>query len=275
VSSYHHTKDPDPAWQENLERLAPQGENVNWLKIHWFAGWDYEPVQRWRIFEMIHVREVDGKLNVPYEMLEDLKGLSPRHPDNGKWLREGFQVLDEESDGFDRWCSWSSVDFDQWTLFQETGCFPVPVWIIQGDKGGHRWRLSSSELGILKESGIEEPELPFPGELPYSDYNQLTFTKLAEFDRLRKWRMNTEWDSRLGPNHAGLWVRQERQEMEKDYNRALLKHLEDQMEAAVGDLPRSYLPGTADMPRGDYKYNKDEDAEDEAFVNDTATTLEV
>lgn len=274
--TYQHTRTPDPAWQADLERLAPRSdENVNWLKIHWFAGWDYEPIQRWRVFEMITVREVSGRLNVPFEMLEDLKGMSPRHPDNGKWIREGFKVLDEESDGFDRWCSWSSVDFDQWTLFQETGCFPVPVWIIQGDKGGHRWRLSSAELGILKDSGIEEPKLPLPGELSYADYNQLTFTQLAEFDKLRKWRMNTSWDSRLEPNHAGLWVRRERQEMEKDYNRALLKHLEDQMEAAVGELPRSRLPGMSDLLPGDPSYNRNEEAEDEVFVNETATTLEV
>ena len=268
MTEYRHTRDADPAWQEELEQLAPRIGNSNWLKIHWFAGWDYEPVQRWRIFEMVPKLSV-----VPQEILQDLKGLSPRHPDNGKWVTPGFQVLQEEQDT-KRWYSWSSVDFDQWTLFQETQCFAVPVWIIQGDKGGHRWRLSPAEIGILEESGIKSPELPLPGDLPYADYDRRTFTQLAEFDRLRKWNMTTSWDDRgMNKTVAGLWVRGERIAAEQEYNKALMKHLEGQVENAVGQMSRQSLPGFSDLPTRED--NRDEDAEDQAFVEETATSLEI
>ena len=270
MTEYRHTRDPDPAWQTELEQLAPRIGESNWLKIHWFAGWDYEPIQRWRIFEMIPKLEV-----VPWEIREDLKGLSPRHPDNGKWITPGYQVLQEEQD-IRRWYSWSSVDFDQWTLFQETGCFAVPVWIIQGDKGGHRWRLSQSEIGVLEDHGISSPELPLPGDLPYAEYDRRTFTQLAEFDKLRKWNMNTSWDDRgMTKTVAGLWVRGERQAAEEEYNKRLMKHLESHIENAVGEMSRAALPGMSDLPPGDREYNRDEDAEDQAFVEETATSLEI
>ncbi len=270
MSEYRHTRDADPAWQADLERLAPRSDKTNWLKIHWFAGWDYEPVQRWRIFEMFPKLE-----HVPEEILEDLQGLSPRHPDNGKWVTPGFEVLEEEQD-ITRWCSWSSVDFDQWTLFQETGCFAVPVWIVQGDKGGHQWRLSSSELGFLEEQGIKSAELPLPGDLPYADYDQRTFTQLAEFDKLRKWNLNTSWDDRgMTKTVAGLWVRGERVAAEQEYNKRLMQHLEAQIDTAVSDMSRSALPGFSDLPKGDRNYNRNRDAEDQAFVEETATSREI
>lgn len=271
MSEYRHTREPDPAWQAELEQLAPRIGNSNWLKIHWFAGWDYEPVQRWRIFEMVPA----PFRGVPEEILEDLQGLDPRHPENGKWITGGYKVLTEEPDTVEkRWCSWSSVDFDQWTLFQETHCFAVPVWIIQGDKGGHRWRLSTAEIGILEEGGIKSPELPLPGDLPYADYDRRTFAQLAEFDRLRKWNMNTSWDDRgMTKTVAGLWVRGERQAAEQEYNKRLMVHLEGQIENAVGQMSRQSLPGFSDLPTREDK--RDEDAEDQAFVEETATSLEI
>ena len=271
MTEYRHTREADPAWQEELEQLAPRSGESHWLKIHWFAGWDYEPIQRWRIFEMIPA----PYRGVLQEILDDLKGLSPRHPDNGKWVTPGFEFLEEEQDT-KRWCSWSSVDFDQWTLYQETGCFAVPVWIIQGGKGGHRWRLSPAEIGILEDSGISSPELPLPGSLPYADYDRRTFIQLAEFDKLRKWNLNTSWDDRgMTKTVAGLWVRGERVAAEQEYNKRLMAHLEAQIETAVSDMSRSALPGFSDLPPGDRDYNRDEDAEDQAFVEETATSLEI
>lgn len=267
--SYLHTRDPDPAWQADLERLSPRTDDSHWLKIHWFAGWEYEPVQRWRIFEMVPA----PYRGLPQEWLDDLQGLSPRDPKNGEWITEGFKVLDE-GEKTKRWMSWSSVDFDQWTLFQETRCFAVPTWIIQGDKGGHRWRLSTAELGFLQDQGITDPELPLPGDLPYADYDQRTFTQLAEFDKLRKWNLTTNWDDRgMNKTVAGIWVRSERQTAEREYNTRLLAHLGAQIETAVSDMSRVNIPGLSELPRGDHYYNRDEDAEDRTFIEDTATTV--
>ncbi|KKL70080.1 hypothetical protein LCGC14_1829560 [marine sediment metagenome] len=269
MTEYRHTRDPDPAWQADLERLAPRSDRNNWLKIHWFAGWDYEPIQRWRIFEMVPNPERFDGLE---EIVNDLKGMSPRDPDNGLWVTEGFKVLEEESDTVRRrWRSWSTVDFDQWTLYQETGCLANPAWIIQGSHGGHRWRLNRAELGVFEAHGISEPEFPLPGDLPYAEYDQRTFVQLAEFDRLRQWKQSLSWDERMEKNKAGLWVNREKRADEQEYNKALMKWIDTQVENAVDDLSRVNLPCPSDMLQGDRYYNIDEDAEDQAFIEETAT----
>ena len=217
---------------------------------------------------------------VPEEFLADLRGLSPRHESNGRWVSD---LSDDDKAVHDpdavplvkrRWQCDSCVDFDQWTLFQETGCFAVPCWIIQGDKGGHRWRLSGAELGALEQAGIKSPELPLPGDLPYADYDQRTYRKLAEFDRLRRWKESSNWDDRMQKTQAGLWVTRERVDQEQEYNLALMKWLDDQIETAVSDMSRSELPGFSELPQGDGYYNADEDGDDREFVEETATALE-
>ena len=276
MTDYRHTREPDPAWQADLERLAPRSDRNNWLKIHWFAGWDYEPVQRWRIFEMV---PNPGRFTGLEEVLNDLKGLSPRHgangekgEPNGQWITEGFKTLEEEPDTVKRrWQSWSTVDFDQWTLYQETGCLANPAWIIQGSHGGHKWRLNRAELGIFEAHGISEPDLPLPGDLPYAEYDQRTFVQLAEFDRLRKWKQGLGWDDRMDKGKAGLWVYKEKKDDEEEYNAALMKWIDTQVENAVDDMSRQSIPDPSDMLRGDRHYNIDQDAEDQAFIEETAT----
>jgi hypothetical protein len=80
VAVFVHKKEPDAAWVADLAKIAPRSEKVNWLKISWLPGIAYEPVQRWGVWEMIPELEY-----VDSEMLEDLRGLSPRDPTNGWW----------------------------------------------------------------------------------------------------------------------------------------------------------------------------------------------
>ena len=246
----------DPAWEADLSRLAPRSDTQGWLKLHWFAGWEYEPIQRWRIFEMYPRLDI-----IPEELLADCKGLSPRDSSKGKWIEDGK-----------RWVSYSTVDYDQWSLFQETGCFAVPVWIIQGTKGGNVWRLSQAEIGYLESTGITAAQLPLPGSLPYADYNQLTFNQLMARDRIDRMAPNA---GDMSKNEAGLWVRTERKAEEEAYNAALSKWLDDQMEQAVDAINMVNLPGMSDLPAGDRHYNADQDEVEREFIQDTATTLEV
>jgi len=256
---YQHTREPDPLWQVDLERLTPRGGRANWLKIHWFAGWSYEPVQRWMIYEMV-------SQHIPSALLDDLKGLSPRDPSNGVWID------DHEVPGGKRWHCHSSVNYDQWVLYQETQCLAFPVWIIQGDKGGHVYRLSQAHMGFLEAEGIVQASVPDPGGLPYADYSQKTFLQLAAMDKLRQWKHNLSWEDRMTRTKAGLWVQRDRVAEEQEYNRALSAWLDEQVESAVSNMSRVNLPGLSDLPPGDTHYNEDEDEVEREFVEDTAST---
>ena len=268
-----HEREPDPNWQADLDRIAPRLDRVNWLKIHWFAGMPYEPVQRWAIWEMIPTLEY-----VDQAILEDLRGPSPR--ENGYW-KEDPEIPKEmawktSTSGIPlRWHSNSLLSFDQWNLFRETNCFSQLVWIVQGDRGGHLYRLGQAEMGALANSGIENADTPIPGDLPYADYSPLVSSKLAARDKLRRWDMGAGWDERsgMGQTEAGLWVRRDRKAQEEEYNKKMLTWLEDQIETAFSDLSRVNLPQVSDYSGPGEVV--DEDKIDEDFVTDTATTIEV
>jgi hypothetical protein len=266
-------REPDPLWQKDLERIAPRHEKVSWLRIHWFAGLPYEPIQRWAIWEMMpQLHYVDE------DILEDLRGPSPR--ENGYWQVDREippELAWKKAPNGDplRWFSHSMVSLDQWTLFQQTNCLPVLCWIVQGSNGGHLYRLGQAEIGVLTEYGLEGADTPLPGDLPYADYDDRVSAKLAERDKLRQWgQQGVQFDERgRTKTEAGLWVRRERIAQEQSYNKLMMKHLEDQIETAFSDLSRvnlNKIEKTVEEP-----IRVDEDAIDEEFVTDTATTLEV
>jgi hypothetical protein len=274
---YYHNRDPDPLWQDKLERIAPRTDRANWLKVKWFPGMPYEPVQRWCVWEMIPILD-----HVDPEILSDLEGKSPRAEDNGEWDED--PSIDQQLKGplikksprgiVMRWVSWSNVCLEQWELFQETGCYSNRTWIIQGDKGGHLYRMSKAELGVLEANGITDADTPLPGDLPYAPFTDLTVTKLAEADWLRRYEeeQKKDWAARAGlsKSQAGVLFKQETVAREVEYNKRMLHWLEDQIEGAVDELPRAVLPQPSNHGT---PVKVDEDAIDEEFIHDTPTRL--
>ncbi|MHC4676313.1 MAG: hypothetical protein ACYTBZ_27795 [Planctomycetota bacterium] len=255
-----HEREPNPEWQADLDRIAPTGGRANWLKIVWYPGEPYEPIGRWVIYEMI----VDLS-TVPSDFLIDINGPDPKTV--GYWQRDGMLRT-----GTKRWHSDSLVSHIQWKLFKETHCYPNLTWIIQGDKGGHLYKFGPTEIECLKKMGGDEhSDTPLPGDLPYADYDRRVSSKLAERDKLRKWRRGMGFDERgMTKTAAGLHVYGERNDMEQEYNMRLLKWIEDQMEEAISDIPRSLLPSASDFP-DPVGPVVDEDELDRKFVEETST----
>jgi hypothetical protein len=254
---YRETWDADPAWQADLERLAPRSDRVNWLLIHWEPGVAWEPVQRWEIREMIPALNT-----VPAEMIEEYQGPDPRT--RGRWLEE----KEENGTLTKSWHSDSLVSHRQWQLFHQTRCHSQRFWIIQGSYGGHRVQLPFDQRRILAGQG-RVADTPAPGALPYAEYSSRTFTRIAECDRLQKWKHALGWDQRQErKTDAGLWVKQDRRNDAAEWNTEFLKWWDDQVEGWVRDLPQSAIPAFSDMPRGDTQYNRDEDALDASLVHE-------
>jgi hypothetical protein len=232
---YRRSREPDPLWQADLERLAPRSDRINWLKIHWFAGEPYAPVQRWEIREMIPRLDM-----IPDGFLEALRGPHPR--------TLGHYQPDDDIPAPGRWISDSIVSTEQWDLFQQTNCFSQRCWIIQGDHGGHVWHLSDTEKDFLEQEGIEG-DVPNPGDLPYADYDRRVFAKLAEMDKLQTFDDAIGWDERQeNKTQAGLYVLRDKHAMEIEFRKRLMKWLDTQIEAAIDDMPRGRLPGPSDIP---------------------------
>lgn len=273
---YYHTRDPDPVWQERLEGITPRSEKVNWLYLKWFPGMPYEPVQRWCIWELVPDLDL-----VPPDLLMELDGQSPRHESQGYWDED--PDLDQELDSplikrshrgiVQRWVSLANICLEEWEIFRETRCAANRTWIVQGDNGGHLYRMTRAELGVLEANGIKDADTPFPGDLPYAPMSDLTILKLAEMDWLRKWekKEGKSFDVRTGlsKSDAGILIRRERRDREIEYNKRMLKWLDDQIEGAICDeLPRAVLPQPSETAR---PVRVDEDKIDEEFIMDTPT----
>jgi len=254
--SFQWDRPVPPDWQADLERLGKAGDAVNWLQLVWQPGWPHDPVQRWEIYEI-----VPDLSTIDVTFLEALRGPDPRL--QGHWVKDAV--------GKKEWRSDAIVSRTQWRLFHETGCFSQRTWIIQGSHGGHFWQMPLQESMFLKALG-KPYETPPSGALPYADYDQRVFDRLAEYDKLRRWKQNLDWQARYGTKtQAGLYLMGDRQDEEEKWARTMLNWLDDLIESVMSDVPRSMLPGMSELP---YDPNLMADAEDleRRLITETASS---
>lgn len=218
------------------------------------AGFPYEPVQRFVVYEVLPASQVQKMLDdeeragITDSLLRglwnDLRGPDPRTV--GEWR-------DDPKVG-KRWHSRSMVSRHQWDIHKQTGGLPQLVWIIEGDKGGHAWQFGQFEQAFLLEHGID-PQLvqamraawPNPGDQPYAPYDNRVFQALAERDLLRSWRQSMNWDDRSQRTHAGLILAGDvntRRQMTMD---RMLRWMDNQISDAVSDIPRKLLPQWSEL----------------------------
>jgi len=248
---------PD-GWQADLESVVPRTDQLPWLKIVWQPGLspadtntEEHVVQRWEVYE------VAPNVVIPEIVLPELQGPDPR--------TLGEFVLDREhaEAGRREWRSWCNISRIQWDIYQETGCWSQRFWIIQGAHGCHVWTLSRAEKSFLKAMGLVY-DTPLPGNLPYAEYTHRTALKMAEVDRLRKWRKAMAWNERtITKNEAGLWLAADRDAEEQEWSERMLKHLMNEVDEVVSDMPRTVVNeltiDNSASPRGLYDEGFDED----------------
>jgi len=246
--SFYLTRDVPAYWQADLDRLHP-GENVSRLVLHWYAGFRYDPVQRWAIWEVLpatHVGKIledEKKRGAPTSLTRSLwdavQGPDPRTV--GKWVKG-------------RWHSDSLVSRAQWDLHKQTGGLPFLCWIIEGRHGGHAWQFGMFEQAFLLSLGTS-PDLvqalveawPNPGSLPYAEYDSRVFHALAERDLLAQWRKSLAWEDRANRTEAGLILDGEKAQRREDMMMRTLRWLDGQIGDAVSDIPRKLLPQWSDF----------------------------
>jgi len=239
-----------PEWQQDLDRLWP-GEQVSRLVLHWLAGLEGEPVQRWAIWEVLPTAEVGkvleqerafGVRNSLTEALwKALAGPDPRT----------LGHLDAKTK---RWRTSSLVSREQWDLHREVGGLPMLSWIIEGPKGGHSWQCGMFEQGFLMAAGVEADTVqalaqawPNPGSQPFAPYDQRVFRALQERDQLRQWRESLKWTERMNRTAAGLIVEGEHTKRHQFMLDRVFRWLDNQIGDAVSDIPRTLLPQWSDF----------------------------
>lgn len=207
----------DPAWQQQLNRIADPDGPFSWLKVKWEPGLPQVPMERWVIYQMyprsyLHPdRIMRNPTGLAACRLAELRGPAPQ------LLNYWDDVLDE----YVVVCGF--VNQSQWELYQETGCFGRPLWIVQGEYGGHKVEYDRLEKALCRMN--ERPtEPPDPGELPYAEPDWRTFAKLWEMDRIKQ----SKYLLNLLDRNPGALTRKEARETEIELRQHIWKWLDEQ-----------------------------------------------
>lgn len=253
-------QEPEAWWVEELRRIAPPNDKLNWLLIHWEPGETWEPVQRWMIREM-DPRHDRMSLNehLEYET-------HPRSPERGRWIGEGVNR---------RWKSYGGPSLRQYELFHRYRCRSRRVWICQGPNGGHPFELSQAERAFKQALGLPEADTPAPGALPFSLPDRRTFRRLAELDRLRKWGEALTWDQRgESKTKAGLYVAKDLNEDYRKFGEQMFQFFGEGLKEAIDSVPKGTLREWYDnAPKHDGPAH-DQEAIAEKFISASPVSLE-
>lgn len=175
----------DPAWDRRLEQLSPRRERATWLKLVWVPGdvvdsryrEESDPsvprglVERWFIYQMYPLAVIP---DLWWDMIEDdLMGPNPRN--RGRF--DGVMGYRPDPS--------CNIDMMQWLLWKETGCLGRPLWVIEGQGGGHqyRWNQAESAVSVLT-GGPKEP--PVPGSQSYAEPDNRTWGQLEARNTMRQ-----------------------------------------------------------------------------------------
>lgn len=277
-SSFAWTRGVPAVWQQQLDQLWP-GENVTRPVLGWLAGFPYEPVQRWAIWEvqpaavvgriLADERKAGVKDSLVGMVWDALKGEDPRTL--GEWVPAKNQpgLYRGDSPVKVRWRSRSAVSRNQWDIHRQTGGLPQLVWIIEGAHGGHAWQFGHIERSYLLDGGIDPSTIedmatlwPNPGSQPYAEFGEPTMAALRERDLLQKWHQGRSWTDRVKRTDAGLLLEAESQERQRDMQLRMMALIDQQIGAFVSDIPRRLLPQWSDFRTVDHAADQDEAAHD-------------
>jgi hypothetical protein len=234
-------EDPTP-WQLELEQIAgPRSSRIPWLLLDWEPGatWGDEVVQRWLIYECVPIARLFGDPDLrsqlaAHQLVRALNGPSPAS--QRTWATRGGRWV-MQSD--------SLVTQRQWELWRETGCYANPYWVLQGRRGGHKWRLNPHERRVLKAAG-HLPELPPLGAWCYAPWDNRVREMLVRERELRE-RFLSLGRRDLETQTADDFNRR-RKAQAVESGRALLKWLDRQLHVGASAATPKSMPD--DMPSG-------------------------
>lgn len=152
-------------WQRQLDAEFYRGERGSRLLIRWEASEPWQTLDRLMLWIGVDPRYVEIE---PW-VRKALYGPSPRS--KGHYCAPGYCLCEQKQN---RWVGGATkfLDSQTWRIYRETGLYATRWWIIQGSRGGHRYRWDQEELAAvvanMKGLGNQPPAV---GGLPYAPFD--------------------------------------------------------------------------------------------------------
>jgi hypothetical protein len=218
-----HEREPKAEWVEQLREVSVLTDQHGQLELVWEPGDPWVPLQRFTLWETLHISQVDP------DEVEALRGPNPRGEGHMcTRIKVPGQFVCECKVKLEGWRGSANpgVNFTQWKLFQRTGRVGRQFWIIEGDRGGHKWHLTEEEKKILCAAGRDPNALPAPGSLPYAEFDARVMHHITRFNRLRQLSISlAQYKRRMGPHYA-----LHRAEVERDIRKRFVAWMDEQMQ---------------------------------------------
>jgi hypothetical protein len=226
----HDQRAPDE-WVVRLRDVSPRDDEVDWLAFAWEAGDPWVPLQRWGLYGMVHIKHILGDLDDDEldSRIEELRGPHPRSEGHlcSHKVPGQFQCLCQRKMEAWRGGPCNLITLTQWKLFREYDgqYLPVPFWVIEGERGGHKWLFNEEERTLLRMSDLPD-EPPTPGSLPYAPFDNRVIEQIMRHNKLLQFGCTiAELKKKMGSDAYARHKADNAREMRKKY----LAYLEDQL----------------------------------------------
>lgn len=249
-----HFREVPKEWEDRLAEHSPPTNRFSWLKLVWEPGYPWEaPVERYMLMQMIPAHAVE-----PYvlEQLED-----PHPPSmHGNYYDAHLTWTDET--GAERIGKFVNnpdclITEQAWRLFRETRCWGKRYWVMQGEKGGHKYRFTKVEQQMLRLLKLPT-EPPEPGTLPYAPFDDRVLAQLEKLDMLKGVHGGLRRQKAiLAGAHSERY-----EESERALRAAVMGMLKEQVEQIAGDVHQALMKLDAPRTRdGDAQRDMEEQSE--------------
>lgn len=238
-------------WESRLAEISPPTNLVKYLKLVHEEGYPWEPVDRFLIYEMLPARfmeEKNGQESLISLVLEQLQHPVPPSEMGGYYDHALHEYVPNPD---------CLITTRAWNLYRETGCWGRPFWVIQGDRGGHKWEFSEIEKKTLRLNNLPA-EAPAPGDLPFAEFDERVVEQLQRLDMLKGIHGRLKHTKETTAAQGKLT--QER--LEREFRVQLLSFLRDQVDSIAGDVTKSLL--ALDAPRSDFNVKEMERLSEES-----------
>lgn len=271
---FQFDRQPDPEWIRALRERFPITTDRSFPWLLWDPGEPWVPRQRWLIMECVSPAEVE-EWHQGFVLLDEFRGPHPRSEGHMCWDGEWFHTSARWPKQFKCNCrrklnAWKggpapSITLGQWKLFQERGICGFPMWVVQGQRGGHlmEYPLHMQELLKKAELPFEPPSI---GALPYAPFDDRVIKGLVRHNRLLQLNVTlSEFRRTMGPGYEAHKAR-----LAKELRAEWLKFIGDTMEDEVNGLFISAArKGELDnQPRSRVDYDRLDDRATETYIEE-------